>query len=240
MKKTHKYRKKNKRTRLKSHRGGVIECDGIEENKYESNLLNLPISLIHIIGEKCIDEKNSLFTLSETCQKLYCIYHQQEEGDINLMQKQKITYDNYGYDICEDFIDIQDVDWEGLTSENFDWYHGAELFMDLPQIICCSEVSQKVPLIKERLILWKQYLYSRGQNQADKIIKIILEEPTRINEIISDFIDYIDLWKEYLLSQEDVKEDKITILEKPNRFNEILSNFTKKYIDELEEEEFDY
>ena len=107
--KTKKYRnKKNKKINLKSHKGGVIECVGIEGNEYDSGLLNLPISLIHIIGDKCIDERGSLLILSETCQKLYCICYQQEEGDINLILKQKNHRPYINYMLCQETFNEMD------------------------------------------------------------------------------------------------------------------------------------
>ena len=114
--------------------------------------------------------------------------------ELQLYHTAKITIMNSSYHICQDNIDITQVDWDDLEDdiEVIDREYMYEIFHDLPQSICSPLVEEKIPLIEDRITLWSDYLLSLNNDNITKIIEIIILQPERFNEIITDFLTYIE------------------------------------------------
>ena len=146
------------------------------EMYYNPNNYNEAILIIRLLNSS----KNKKFTNEQ--QILY---------DKAIETIKHIKTENMKYDICDEYIDIKDVHWDDITSDIIDKDYMFELFNDLPQIICNSLVSNKLPLIEDRINYWHKYLLSLDNNNVYHLSYIILDEPDRFNEIIYDFLSYI-------------------------------------------------
>ena len=92
-------------------------------------------------------------------------------------------------------IPLQDIKWNGLTPDNYDDKEKTlELLLDpnpFPHIILEPVISQLFPLLRQRVELWGNFLHSCTDEQLHSIIILIMLEPERFTDLVSDFSQYI-------------------------------------------------
>lgn len=89
---------------------------------------------------------------------------------------------------------LQDVKWNGLTPDDYDKEKTLKLLLDphpFPHIIMEPIISQLVPLLRQRVKLWGNFLHSCTDEQLHSIIIIVMSEPERFTDLVSDFSQYI-------------------------------------------------